>query len=71
MVEVQLLVPRRIWAQIERYAQEAATRAQQHGADPAAVALLTDPQRMAAVLLEQLVENEERVRALAKPGARG
>lgn len=68
MVEVQLLVPRRIWVHIERYAHEAALRAEQSGASPDAVALLADPQRMAAVLLEQLIENEERVRTLPAQG---
>lgn len=62
MVEARLLLPRRIWTVIERYAGEAAERARERGEPAAAVEILRDAERMAAVLLEQLVEGEERIR---------
>lgn len=64
MVEARLLLPSRIWAHIERYAAEAAERARERGEPPAAIEVLRDPQRMAAILLEQLVEQEERMRRM-------
>jgi hypothetical protein len=57
MIEVSLLVPKRVWTLIQRYAQEAiAGDERQEG----------DPERMAALLLEQLVENEEIIRRLGR-----
>jgi hypothetical protein len=57
MIEVSLLVPKRVWALIQRYAQESIAGDEwQEG----------DPERMAALLLEQLVENEEIIRRLGR-----
>jgi hypothetical protein len=57
MIEVSLLVPKHVWARIQRYAQEAVAEDEQQDADPA---------RVAALLLEQLVENEEIIRRLGR-----
>jgi hypothetical protein len=66
MIEVSLLLPRRIWDAIVRYAQEAAQQAQAQHQHPDAVLLLSDPARMAALMLEQAVENEDQLRAMKR-----
>jgi hypothetical protein len=57
MIEVSLLVPKHVWILIQRYAQEAIAGDERQEVDPA---------RMAALLLEQLVENEEIIRRLGR-----
>ncbi|GAB4114642.1 MAG: hypothetical protein Fur005_18310 [Roseiflexaceae bacterium] len=68
MVEVSLLIPRRIWIRIEQYAAEASLRAAEQGQPRDAVELVSDPYRLAAILLEQTIDQEEHMRRLSHLG---